>query len=100
VEAESSSFVAECFWPDVSVADLEALDRRVRAVTAELGERHGVRYLGSILVREDEVVLCHFEGSADAVRETAERAAIPFERILETTRAPRPGVDGTERRRR
>jgi hypothetical protein len=91
VETETSSFVAECFWPDVRVADLEALDRRVRAVTADLG----VRYLGSILVREDEVVLCHFEGSADAVRDAAERAAIPYERILETTRTPRPGADDT-----
>lgn len=80
-----ASFVAECFWPDVDDADLEALDRRIREATA--GGEGRVRYLGSILFREDEVVLCQFEGSRDAVRALAERARIPFERILRTTRA-------------
>jgi hypothetical protein len=35
---------------------------------------------------EDEVVLCQFEGTAAAVREAAERAQIPFERIVEAFR--------------
>ena len=39
------------------------------------------RYLGSILLREDEVVLCQFEGTAETVRDVAERAQIPFERL-------------------
>lgn len=34
-------------------------------------------------LREDEVVLCRFEGFEPAVRRVAERAAIPFERVLE-----------------
>jgi hypothetical protein len=78
VETETSSFIAECFWPDVSEADLDALDRRVTEAAAELD----VRYLGSILLREDEVVLCQFDGPADSVRAVAERARVPFERIL------------------
>jgi hypothetical protein len=45
-----------------------------------------VRYLGSILMAEDEVVLCQFEGTSAAVREAAERAQIPFERIVEAFR--------------
>lgn len=81
----AASFVAECFWPDVDDADLEALDRRIREAAA--GEEPAVRYLGSILLRDDEVVLCQFEGAGDAVRALAERARIPFERILRTTRA-------------
>jgi hypothetical protein len=40
------------------------------------------------LIVEDEVVLCLFEGSATAVRSVAERAAIPFGRILRGTGAP------------
>ena len=71
-------FVVECFWPDVKDADVEALDRRVEHAAAELE----VRYLGSILLREDEVVLCRFEGAAATVKEVAEQAQIPFERIL------------------
>lgn len=82
----SATFVAECFWPDVTEADLEQLDRRVTAAASRLGdESRPVRYLGSILVREDEVVLCQFEGAEADVRLLAERAGIPFARILETT---------------
>jgi hypothetical protein len=43
-----------------------------------------------MLMREDEVVLCFFEGSAANVRRAAESAKIPFERILETTGAGGP----------
>ena len=77
------NFVAECFWPDVNDADLDALDRRVaRALLPD------VRYLGSILLREDEVVLCQFAGPADSVRTVAERAQVPFERLLHAARSP------------
>jgi hypothetical protein len=88
-ESQSASFVAECFWPGVEVADLQALDERARRSADEL-ERTGarVRYLGSILMREDEVVLCQFEGTTEAVRAAAVRAEVPFERILETTHSP------------
>jgi hypothetical protein len=76
--------IAECFWPDVNEADLEALDQRVAQAATGLD----VRYLGSILLREDEVVLCQFDGPADAVRALAERAQVPFERILHAPRSP------------
>lgn len=76
--------IAECFWPDVNEADLEALDRRVAQAVTGLD----VRYLGSILLREDEVVLCQFDGAADVVRTVVERAQVPFERILHAPRSP------------
>jgi len=89
MEATARSFIAECFWPGVTETDVEALDVRASAAADELA-RGGepVRFLGSILMREDEVVLCQFDGAADAVRRAAERAEIPFERILETARSP------------
>ena len=86
METGTSSFIAECFWPDVSEADLDALDRRVGEAAAALSA--DVRYLGSILLREDEVVLCQFDGPADSVRAVAERAQVPFERILHAARSP------------
>jgi hypothetical protein len=89
---DRTEYVAECFWPGVHESDLIALDERVTACAAEPsadGDR--VRYLGSLLMHEDEVVLCRFEGSGPAVRRVAERAAIPFERILEATRSPWSG---------
>jgi hypothetical protein len=90
-DAKTESFVAECFWPDVHISDLEALDRRVAAAAAELNrQRRCVRYLGSILLSEDEVVLCQFDGTAETVRETVELARVPFERILAAGRSPWP----------
>jgi hypothetical protein len=83
-----ASFVAECFWPNVTRADLIALDRRIVRATDELAFKNGSRYLGSILLCEDEVVLCQFEGRSEAVREVAEQAQVPFERILAADRSP------------
>ena len=92
------SFVAECFWTGVSADDLPALDDRAQTSVAGLSaEGEQVRYLGSLLVAEDEVVLCFFEGSATSVRRAAERAAIPFERIVETTASPWAGEPGGHR---
>lgn len=67
---------------------MRALDVRAGGSADELSRAgEPVRYLGSILMREDEVVLCLFDGSEPAVRRAAERAEIPFERILEATRS-------------
>jgi hypothetical protein len=97
-DANTESFVAECFWPDVHISDLEALDRRVAAAAAELNRpRRRVRYLGSILLSEDEVVLCQFDGTAETVRETVELARVPFERILAAGRSPWPRMRDANR---
>jgi len=80
------SFVAECFWTGVKESDLVALDRRVEDCVARMTrDGRSVQYLGSMLMREDEIVMCFFEGSASNVLKAAELAEIPFERILETT---------------
>ena len=82
-------FVAECLWPDVRESDLRTLDRRAGEQAARLtaAGRH-VRYLGSLLMREDEVVLCLFSGTRGDVRDAATAAEIPFERVLEMARSP------------
>jgi hypothetical protein len=76
----AESFVAECYWPDVREEDVRTLDQRIAASLSD-----DVRYLGSVLIREDEVVLCHFEGSAAAVRRVAGRAGVRYERLLAAT---------------
>ena len=86
-----SEYLAECFWPGVRDADLQLLDDRVQTAVADLarsGEQ--IRYLGSLLICTDEVVLCVFEGAEQTVREAAQRAQVPFERILEAVRSPWP----------
>ena len=71
----------------VSRQDAGAVERAERArLSADALTREGtpVRYLRAILVPEDETCFLLFEaGSADAVREAAKRAALPFERITE-----------------
>lgn len=85
-DAQRATFVAECFWPGVRAADLHALDARAHATARQSpGE---VIYLGSVLMREDEVVLCRFQGAADAVTRAAQAAGIPYTRILEMAQSP------------
>ena len=77
------SFVAECFWTGVTEQDVRALDERIHATIADLGlNGEHVRYSGSILMPTDEVVLCLFEGTEDLVLLAAQRAGVPFERIV------------------
>jgi len=93
-EAQATEYLAECFWPGVLDSDLRQLDERIAEVAAELaGTGTSVRYLGSLLMRADEVVLCLFEGPEEAVRDAAQRAAVPFERILEAARSPWPATE-------
>jgi hypothetical protein len=95
VDGNTVEYVAECFWPGVGDAELRALDQRARASAAELvAEGRPVRYLGSLLMRTDEVVLCFFGGEEDAVRAAAGRAQVPFDRIVEAERSSwsAPGV--------
>jgi Nickel responsive protein SCO4226-like len=87
----SSRFIAECFWVGVRQEDLRALDARVETCLVGMAAL-SVRYLGSMLMPEDEVVLCFFEGSAAEVREVAKRAEVPFERILESDGTAWPGI--------
>jgi len=81
--AKPGEYVAECFWSGVREADLDDLDARVRESVLAAD---AVRYLGSLLVPEDEVVFCFFDGpSAESVQAVAEQARIPFARILAST---------------
>jgi hypothetical protein len=91
---DPGEYVAECFWPGVDATAVRALDERAAETAAEL-TRAGtpVRYVGSLFMREDEVVLCLFEGPEAAVRKAAELARVPFERILEAARSPWPLTD-------
>jgi hypothetical protein len=87
--AIGNGYVAECFWSGVGEDDLRELDRRIEASVAELAERgKSIEYLGSMLIVDDEVVLCLFEGPIATVRQVTDRVGISFERILQSTRVP------------
>jgi hypothetical protein len=88
VEESAGSFVAECFWPDVHPEQVDEGAARARLCAEQL-TREGthVDFTGSILMAGDDVVFFLFDGvSADAVHEACERAAIQYERIVESVR--------------
>jgi hypothetical protein len=87
--AVQTRYVAECFWAGVQEEDLRELDRRIVASVLNVAvDGEPVRYLGWLLVIDDEVVLVQFEGPMGTVRRVAEHAGIPFGRILTALHAP------------
>ena len=79
----TDTYLVECYWPGVE-------ERAVAAALERTGDE-AVRCLDSILVPEDEIVLCLFEGtSPEAVREATRRSGLPSERVTRSIRiAPR-----------
>jgi hypothetical protein len=100
-EPLGTAYVVECYWAGVTEENVRALDARAVGCARRLADKgESVRYLGSILMREDEVVLCLFEGDAAVVRRVAEQAQIPFERVVESTNSRWPDVADSFRPRR
>lgn len=80
------TYLVECYWPGVTEADLAAALARP--------EDEGAHCLESILVPEDEIVLCVYEGpSEEAVRQASRRSGLPSERITESIRLDPPKGD-------
>jgi hypothetical protein len=78
-------FLLELYVSRMDGAAVESSADRSRLAAEEL-TREGtpVRYLRSIFVPADETCFLFYEAtSADAVREAARRAALPFDRIAE-----------------
>lgn len=76
----------ECFWPGVSEGRVA---RAARQLAARATAGDAVAWVDSILVPDDEIVLCVFEGrSVEAVRASAVRAGLPAERIVTCVQMP------------
>jgi len=72
-------YTAKCFWPGVEETDI-----RLAAARAErsLG---ATRFDGALYLPDDELILCLFDAVAPAaVKEAAERAGLPCERVIQT----------------
>ena len=73
-----ATYFVECYWPGVDEHRLGEVVERLAAT-----RRADVDWESSILIPEDEIVLCLANGpSADAVRSTAQRAGLPAERVV------------------
>ncbi|MFN8222633.1 MAG: hypothetical protein U0R50_05210 [Gaiellales bacterium] len=74
----SSLFVAECLWPNVTRADVDALDRRL-----VLHARPGVEHVGTTLVPGDDVLFVWFAAEgATHVTNACLQASVPFDRVV------------------
>jgi hypothetical protein len=89
-------YAAKCFWPGVTLAELDEASARAREVTAARRARGGnAVYLGSVLFPDDELVLCLFDASSrTAVQRASDRAGLPCERVMETAWLPNPDQEG------
>ena len=75
-------YAAKCFWPGVNETEFEAVAARATEDSSR-DARDGAKYLGSLLFRDDELVLCMFEApSPSAVKRASGRAGIPYERVM------------------
>lgn len=83
------SFLVEGHLTNSQTAELEAVASRAAAVVTE---STGIRHVGSLVLREDEIFLHVFEApSLAALAGASERAELAHERIVETVWIP-PGA--------
>ena len=72
--------LAECLVPGMTTAIAASLGDQVRTELAR--SPSPVSFLGSLLIPEDEVLLCLFAGPLTEVRALSTRAGLPFERVV------------------
>jgi hypothetical protein len=89
-------YAAKCFWPRVTLAELDEASGRARR-DAGASRRRGrtAVYLGSVLFPHDELVLCLFDAVSPAsVQRASDQAGLPCERVMETVWLPNPDQEG------
>jgi hypothetical protein len=79
-----ATFLVERYLPGERLGDVVGALDRLRAESERLAASgEAIRYLGSLLIGEDETCLCHFEArSRETVVQANESARAPFARIV------------------
>jgi hypothetical protein len=91
-------YTAKCYWPGISAVDFDRVASRRLAATAKAVE--DAFYRGAILFPGDDLVLCLFEASSRAaVKQAAERARVPCERVIDSVWLPAPDGGGADAQR-
>jgi hypothetical protein len=76
-------WLSECLWPGVTeAAALEAVARIRRACAQLDASAAAVRFLDGILVLEDEILSCRFEGTQQAVLAVHDMADVSPDRLV------------------
>jgi hypothetical protein len=76
-----TTYLVECYWPGVDELRLGQVIHRL--TDTPRGRSGDVGWLSSILIPDDEIVLCLATGgSAEVIRAAAQRAGLPAERVV------------------
>ena len=87
-------FLVERYWPGVTLLDLEHAAMRTKAAGGPGAGVSSVRYLGSVLIPDEETVFSFFDGpDLASVEEANRQGEFRFDRIrpVETHRHRRCG---------
>jgi hypothetical protein len=76
--------LAECLLPGFTTAAATGLIGHLEQAIGILPDQR-VAFLGSLLILENEVLLCLFSGCLDDIGEACYQARLPFERIVACT---------------
>ena len=81
---ENTTFLVECFWPDLDPERVQRADERLAAcATHSVREGSPVAYVGSIVLTGDDVIFFLFEARCTAeVRRVCEQAELQFQRVV------------------
>jgi hypothetical protein len=91
-------YSAKCYWPGIDAVEYDrvASSRLSRRSTEPLS----IVYRGALLFPDDDLLLCLFDAaSRAAVKQAAERARVPCERVIDSIWLPPPdgaGMDAHE----
>jgi|SRR5579872_2995481 len=88
---DAGCHLAECLVPGMTSVVAATLGDQVRSELAR--SNSPVSFLGSLLIPEDEVLLCLFTGPHTEVRALSERAGLPFERVVRCVGVGWPNPD-------
>lgn len=86
-------YTAKCYWPGITADDFDRImSTRLARRSAESAS---IVYRGAVLFPEDDLVLCLFDASSRAaVKQAAERARVPCERVIDSVWLPAPDGPG------
>jgi hypothetical protein len=89
----TAMFMVECYWPEMTPDRVRQILERV-ARTDSRRAQSAVRPLGSLLVPSDGMVIFLFDGTSAAIRDAANTAEVPFDRIVKVHHIPIHGSTG------
>lgn len=82
-------YTAKCYWPGIDAVEFDRIASS--RLSSRSAESLSIGYRGALLFPDDDLVLCLFDAaSRAAVKQAAERARVPCERVIASIWLPAP----------